>query len=525
MNKIKKWFLYSLDLGIIISFFSILLILLSGGIKIKSIGFAVDGFSRPCILFGIFLLIRKVFYGRAYDSSGLIGKLILFVENYPIKRTQVFVFLISMCLFLIIDFRVLPKCGLTGDEPHFLIITSSIVKDGDLNLKNNYSDRNYSDFYQYDLPPHSKVCNDTKIYSAHSIGLPVLMIPGYYFAGRYGASYTMMILFSLLTVVMFSICYSVTKKKILSLGLSFLMAFTIPIVLYSAQLYAETPAAVIVALISAFLLGENKAHARRSGFVFVWILIAFLPWIHVRYIYFSIIFLVLAGFKYKTKDIAPAIVLSAISVLTLLFYMRVFYGEYSLTAQYHKIDAGARYFIKGLMGNFIDSRFGLLLYSPFYIFMAAGAYVFYKREKKLFFAWSVLVVPFIIGISLYGDWYGGMCPPLRYMLPVVPLFIVPLGILCVNCKDKIFYAIFCGLVCLSLLVKNMIVENPLLMYNDPAEKMKLLEYISKKYVDITFLFPTLFNPSTNDCWKIAGWIVFLFYLSIHGRKYLVKSAR
>ncbi|MFB6356703.1 MAG: hypothetical protein ABEJ65_09340, partial [bacterium] len=57
---------------------------------------------------------------------------------------------------------------LEGDEPDYLIISHSILTDGDLSVSNNYREAG-ADFEVPDEPA----------YSIHSIGLPIILVPFY----------------------------------------------------------------------------------------------------------------------------------------------------------------------------------------------------------------------------------------------------------------------------------------------------------------------------------------------------------
>ena len=41
-----------------------------------------------------------------------------------------------------------------GDEPHYLVITQSLLYDGDLKIENNHQRGDYRAYYGGDLPPH-----------------------------------------------------------------------------------------------------------------------------------------------------------------------------------------------------------------------------------------------------------------------------------------------------------------------------------------------------------------------------------
>ena len=65
-----------------------------------------------------------------------------------------------------------------GDEPHYLIITQSLLEDGDLRIENNHQARDYASYFHGTLNPDflHRGRNEV-IYSIHAPGLPVLVAP------------------------------------------------------------------------------------------------------------------------------------------------------------------------------------------------------------------------------------------------------------------------------------------------------------------------------------------------------------
>lgn len=83
----------------------------------------------------------------------------------------------------------------TGDEPHYLMISESIRKDGDFDLKNNYEeDRNTKKIIgPVDVENHTTP-KDGKLYSIHSIGTSCLTLIGYSIFGITGARISLALL-------------------------------------------------------------------------------------------------------------------------------------------------------------------------------------------------------------------------------------------------------------------------------------------------------------------------------------------
>ena len=67
-----------------------------------------------------------------------------------------------------------------GDEPHYLMITQSLLRDGDLKIENNYVERQYQDYYAGTIRPHYlKRGTDGQIYSIHAPGLAAIVAPAF----------------------------------------------------------------------------------------------------------------------------------------------------------------------------------------------------------------------------------------------------------------------------------------------------------------------------------------------------------
>src|SRR5438094_3521847 len=67
-----------------------------------------------------------------------------------------------------------------GDEPHYLVITQSLLHDGDLKIENNHRQEEYRAYFNRPLKPDYLTRGaDGQIYSIHPVGLPVLAVPAF----------------------------------------------------------------------------------------------------------------------------------------------------------------------------------------------------------------------------------------------------------------------------------------------------------------------------------------------------------
>ncbi len=58
-----------------------------------------------------------------------------------------------------------------GDEPHYLLAAESMVEDGDVDVKDEFAERSYADFYPYELDKHGEETNG-RLNEPHGVGFP-----------------------------------------------------------------------------------------------------------------------------------------------------------------------------------------------------------------------------------------------------------------------------------------------------------------------------------------------------------------
>ena len=67
-----------------------------------------------------------------------------------------------------------------GDEPHYLIITQSLIADGDLRIEDNHRRREYAAYVDGELKPdYLRRGRDGAIYSIHAPGVSALVLPAF----------------------------------------------------------------------------------------------------------------------------------------------------------------------------------------------------------------------------------------------------------------------------------------------------------------------------------------------------------
>ncbi len=314
------------------------------------------------------------------------------------------------------------KVGLSGDEPHYLLITYSLLHDLDLEVQNNYGARDYRSFYDGKVEPRLAVGTP---YPVHGIGVPLLLLPGFAVGGLYGVLVTEAALAALLLAAIYEAVLRLTASP--SAALFSLAAFglTSPALFLSVSAYPELPAALAVALSLRRLLDPESPSAFGA---FTWTLaLGALPFFHIKF--FPLAGLLIAAFAYRFVRQRRSMLLSlvagtAVSTASFLFFTVLTTGSFDPTASYGR----SRIFLDrvplGIFGLLFDQEFGLLLHAPVYLLGLAGMVTLFRRSRVLG-AFSLLT---LLAVSIPGAahplWSGGTSAPARFLFPALPLMVV-----------------------------------------------------------------------------------------------------
>ncbi len=449
-------------------------------------------------------------------------------------------FLTSAVYVLYLSGLVVPAQPFTGDEPHYLLVTESLVSDGDTNLYNNYQNKDYLKFYPAELDYHAYEGKNGErfLYSKHFPGLPVLMVPSYFLGekiarlvfrhtGDAERRRQILIFFSRLPIcflsaflssAFFLFVWGMTQKRKVATLSWFVFSFTAPLLFYSHLIYPEIPVAVILLVICYQIL--LKKNLSVSSLLSAGLGIGLLPWFGLKYIILSAaLFLGIVFFSLRRAGInlkrfcaffAPPF-LSAALFLVSLFLM---YGTISPQAVYRGTAAASHQppsslfvvdlpdFLRRLLGIFFDQRVGMFVYAPVYILCLAGLFLFAKRIKKeALFLFGFFLVFWIF--CSFNEYWGGYCPPGRPLLPVLwilALFMAGAFAYSPGRASLIIRRLF---IAASSLLAFVFLRNPRLLYHESLSSLGLysprelfsnfLTRYNNLFVDWRKLVPSLSN--------------------------------
>jgi hypothetical protein len=171
-----------------------------------------------------------------------------------------------------------------GDEPHYLIITQSLLYDGDLRIENNHRRGDNRAYFPRDIPPdYLQRGLDGEIYSIHAPGVSALVLPAFALAGYRGVIAFLAVLSALGSALVWHAAWRVTASPGAAWFGWAAVALTAPYLMQTFTVFPDAPGAIAVmtgvyALVVPESLARSRARALAHGAA-----LAALPWLHTRY--------------------------------------------------------------------------------------------------------------------------------------------------------------------------------------------------------------------------------------------------
>ncbi len=314
-----------------------------------------------------------------------------------------------------------------GDEPHYLIISQTLLKYHSLDVMLDYTNHDYRSFYPTTLDAHVTPNQKGQLRSVHSIGGPVLWLVPFALFGRIGAVLFVAFLTTLVILNMYLLLCALGINERYALIVCFIYTIASPIYIYAHLTFIEP----IGAFICVFVLRKVcEPRLRKWDILVCSLLLGLLPWIHIRFTLLTGILFLSLLYRMSTlpqlKEKGPY--LSAFLPLLFCFlcfecYNYSVWGTLNPAANQANLDTHP--FSKGpflgLLGLGFDQEHGLFLTYPIFFLLLAGCAL--QKRFSLYNILSLfLVVSYLPIISTLNDWSGGTTPPARYLVVLLPVF-------------------------------------------------------------------------------------------------------
>lgn len=409
-----------------------------------------------------------------------------------------------------------------GDELHYLIEAHSLAYDRDLNLYNNFKNRDYWGYRPTNMDWVLKNALSEKLYQIGEKGLSVLLIPGYILARRFGVSLEISLLAALLAANIYLLTLEVTKSLKASFYVWLFLAFTSPLLIFSSQAYPEIPGGLLIiyALRKIRLASQWKiGSALMAGTC-----LGFLPWLNTRFILPSaILFLFSLRIFTKNKKTIIAFILPIILFgFGLMSYNYRFFGSlmpgagYLQNGTFNTQSLNLNVLIGGL-GLLFDRGFGLIPYAPIYLLVLVGLPLALRENKKDLIVILATFSSLYLFLSATNWWYAGWSPPSRYLASIIPLLGPLVGFYILKCQKSLFRWTAYLLAALSFMISFIFTVMPSLRYSSyQAANSALFDFIkSISRVNLTYLVPSFIKIDISSWWLTAIYLVMIIAFSIY----------
>jgi len=189
----------------------------------------------------------------------------------------------------------------TGDEPHYLVMADGLLPTLEIEQSGPYiREFRTRTIYPGGLAPREAVPDENNthavagprgLFNVHNLGLPVILAAPYLVLGELGARLTMIAvgagIVSLLTLIALSA--GLDRRRVYLIVTPLVVG--LPLLPASTQIYPDLPAGLFSLVVLISLL-QPELLARRSATTLTTFSLAFLPWLHLRFVAISLLGLV-----------------------------------------------------------------------------------------------------------------------------------------------------------------------------------------------------------------------------------------
>lgn len=493
-----------------------------------------------------FICLKAVQGSRRPRDQGFLEKWAEKFGRWPRRRKLLALFLLAFTVYNFSTFVLVSRgISFSGDEPYYLLTTHSLLKDGDINLANNYAQQDYFSFYSRERYPRLRLGayarigrkGSNYIYPINLPGISVLMLPHYWLSQFFhGDALTFILKGSLsiwavlLGIQIYLLSLELWRKEKISLFLWLLFSFTSPILFFATHLYPEIP----IAFFSVYIF--RKVRSKNPLSLFHYILLGFLlslfPWFGLKYnlILGSLglvsLYYLLNQHRARWK-VAAFLAFPSLSFFLFFYFIHTVYGSFSPFSVYEGVmtpdqmqafresvlGIPLRMRIDSFLDYFLDQRDGLFLYSPFYLFSLLGLVEIFRRAKKEFIALVIIALPFLLNYAFFTH-RQGYSPQGRILVPISWLGAILVGYFLAFNHKELFSKLFALLSGVSLLFAGILLTHPDFLYQPTTHEFTsrpgdMFAFLSNIRIFLPDFLPSFLKVNNTGYWPNYVWILAL----------------
>ncbi len=344
------------------------------------------------------------------------------------------------------------KYSVTGDQPHYLLVAESLLADHDLDLANNYASGDSTRFGADGLVNDGRArrAADGEVRSVHDLGVPFLVLPAYAIASRAIAPLVperLLIRFRMPTGLFVYSLVSLFMLALTAFGCRLLVpvaeelagprlagpvvlaiALSPPILSAAYLVFPDVPALLVAAVV--VWAAYRRTPPSDAAMAAIVAALALLPWFHRKFVLFApgllLVLLVCRRAWWRRRPVRARVgllLLFAVPPALLFLYTYIVWGNLAGPQGIERVPMTWSGFKSGAFGLVFDREYGLLPWAPIYAVLPAAWWISRRATWPLLVPSLLLFIP-----SAANDmWWGGWSPIGRYLVPLTPLFFVPLA--------------------------------------------------------------------------------------------------
>jgi hypothetical protein len=411
-----------------------------------------------------------------------------------------------------------------GDEPHYLIIADSLLRDGDLRIENNHQAHQYLAYIDGELKPdYLRRGADGQIYSIHAPGLAALVLPAFALFGYRGASLFLVLLSAAGAGLLWRVSWRMTGQSGAAWFGWAVATLSAPFLFHAFTIYPDATASVIV--LTGVVALVRAAELSSTRLVLHGALLAALPWLHTRYAVLAAalgvaISLRLSKMPDRRRRIGLLLAVPALSAIGWFAFFAAIYGTPNPAAPYGEYTQTTLWNVpRGLLGMLFDQQFGLLATAPALIVSVVGlGWLLFRparvatdaatSDRRLAIELLAVIAPYVLATSSYQMWWGGWSAPARFLVPIVLTLGLPAAMLRARLRTRTARAsaMLALVIGLSFTAMLLLVDHGRLVYND-RDGFALWTDWAGPIVDIAYGLPSFFRePRDAFAAQVAVWI-------------------
>jgi len=419
---------------------------------------------------------------------------------------------LAACVYLLTAWQIFPQLP-GGDEPHYLVITQSLLEDGDLQIANNHARGDYDAYFHAPLKPHYLALGKNgQIYSVHAPGLPAVIAPVFAAAGYPGVVVFLALVSAIGTALAWRAVWLITGDAAASWFGWAAVSLSVPFLLQAFAVYPDGLGATIV--MAAFLVALGGGRTSMRALIGAGAALALLPWLHSRFaVTAAALGVVIAARQLGAADRVRRIgALAAVPVLGAIAWFSFFYAIYGTpnpAAPYGGYTQSSIANVpRGLAGLLLDQQFGVLVNAPVYLCVLAGAMPLARRHRRVAIELAIVAIPYAAAAAVYYMWWGGLSSPARFIASILLPLAIPAGVwFAASGLAARILGLGALLASVLISVADATVNRGALIYNAHDGASKVLQWASP-LVDLTTGLPSLFQTGTAGA--VGRAVIWLF---------------